>query len=221
MIANPASQRIALVLTLCASQSACSLLFPTEAGESLAHYDAAAPSEAAPAPEFQLTDIDGNDVALQDLLGKKPLVLQLGSYSCPVFRYRRFDIQKLQREFGGRVEFVVIYTQEAHPIDAINPYADRIWNPVINKVAGVNVPEHTSAGQRRAQASQAFESMELDSRFLVDKMNNSVWRRYGAAPSAAYVIDLQGVVRLRQAWVEPKGIRETLLEILAEQDSST
>jgi hypothetical protein len=221
MIANPTLQRIALLLALCASQSACSLLFPTEAGESLAHYDAAAPLEAALAPDFQLTDIDGHDVALQDLVGRKPVVLQLGSYSCPVFRYRRFDIQKLQREFAGRVEFVVIYTQEAHPIDAINPYADRIWNPVINKVAGVNVPEHTSAEQRATQASQAFESMELDSRFLVDDMENSVWRRYGAAPSAAYVIDLQGIVRLRQPWVHPGEIRETLIEILAEQDSGT
>jgi len=201
---------------LCASQSACSLLFPTEAGESLSHYDTEAPLQAAPAPEFQLTDIDGNEVALQDLVGEKPVVLQLGSYSCPVFRYRRFDIQKLQRDFADRVAFVVVYTQEAHPVDAINPYADRIWNPVINKVAGVNVPEHTSAEQRRAQASQAFELMELDSRFLVDNMDNSVWRRYGAAPSAAYVIDLQGDIRLRQPWVYPREIRKTLNKILAE-----
>jgi len=216
MIAKPACQRIAIVMLLCASQSACSLMFPTEAGESLSHYDAAAPLQAAPAPDFQLTDIDGNAVALQDLVGERPLVLQLGSYSCPVFRYRRFDVQELQREFAGRVDFVVVYTQEAHPIDAINPYADRIWNPMINKVAGVNVTEHTSAEQRRAQASQAFELMELDSRFLVDSMDNSVWRRYGAAPSAAYVIDLQGVVRLRQPWVYPKEIRKILNEILAE-----
>lgn len=216
MIANPTCQRIALVLMLCASQSACSLLFPTEAGESLSHYDTEAPLQAAPAPEFQLTDIDGNEVALQDLVGEKPVVLQLGSYSCPVFRYRRFDIQKLQRDFADRVAFVVVYTQEAHPVDAINPYADRIWNPVINKVAGVNVPEHTSAEQRRAQASQAFELMELDSRFLVDNMDNSVWRRYGAAPSAAYVIDLQGDIRLRQPWVYPREIRKTLNKILAE-----
>jgi len=216
MIANPTCQRIALVLMLCASQSACSLLFPTEAGESLSHYDTDAPLQAAPAPEFQLTDIDGNEVALQDLVGEKPVVLQLGSYSCPVFRYRRFDIQKLQRDFADRVAFVVVYTQEAHPVDAINPYADRIWNPVINKVAGVNVPEHTSAEQRRAQASQAFELMELDSRFLVDNMDNSVWRRYGAAPSAAYVIDLQGDIRLRQPWVYPREIRKTLNKILAE-----
>lgn len=216
MITNSTRLRIVLVLMLVAGQSACSLLFPTEAGESLSHYDATAPVESAPAPDFELLDLDGNTVALHDLVGERPVVVQLGSYSCPVFRYRRFDVQELQRDFTGRVDFVIVYTQEAHPVDAISPYADRIWNPMINKVAGVNEPEHKSAEQRRLQASRAFELMEIDSRFLVDKMDNSVWQRYGAAPSAAYVLDLQGIIRLRQAWVYPKEIRKTLNEILAE-----
>lgn len=208
--------RIITVLLIGAAQSACSLLFPTEAGESLAHYNAAAPAESEPAPDFELFDLDGNKVALQDLVGDQPVVVQLGSYSCPVFRYRRFDVQELQRDFAGRVYFVVVYTQEAHPVDAINPYVDRIWNPVINKVAGVNVPEHTSLEERRAQAALAYELMELDSRFLIDDMENSVWQQYGAAPSAAYVLDLEGTVRLRQPWVDPSEIRKTLDEILSE-----
>ena len=199
---------------LCASQAACSLLFPTEAGESLSHYPAAAPVEAAPAPEFTLTDLDGNNVSLRDLVGKKPVVLQLGSYSCPVFRYRRFDVQKLQREFAGRVDFVVVYTQEAHPFDGNNPYTDKVWNPLINKVAGVNISKHTSLEQRRAQAATTFDLVDLDSLFIVDGMNNSVWEQYGAAPSAAYVIDLDGNIYLRQPWVYPKEIRKALLELL-------
>ena len=208
--------RLAFVVTLLLSQTACSLLFPTEAGESLSHYDGSAPQQAEPAPGFTLYDIDGNQVMLADLVGKKPLVVQLGSYSCPVFRYRRFDMQELQREFVDRVDFVVVYTQEAHPVDAINPYEDRIWNPVINKVAGVNVAEHKTAEERQRQASMAFDAMELDSRFLVDSMDNSVWRQYGAAPSAAYVIDVHGIIRLRQPWVYPREIRKVLLELLSE-----
>jgi hypothetical protein len=204
------------MLFICASQSACSLLFPTEAGESLSHFDATAPAESAPAPDFELVDIDGKQVTLRDLVGEKPVVVQLGSYSCPVFRYRRYDVQELQREFAGRVEFVVVYTQEAHPVDSINPYVDRIWNPLINELAGVNVPEHKSAEQRRAQASATFDRVNLDSRFLVDSMDNAVWQQYGAAPSAAYVIDLQGNIYLRQPWVDPKEIRKALIEILAE-----
>lgn len=212
----PKVQRVFVLLLVCASQTACSLLFPTEAGESLSHFDATAPAVAAPAPDFELTDIDGNDVALHDLVGDKPVVVQLGSYSCPVFRYRRFDMQELQREFLGRVDFVVVYTQEAHPVDSINPYVDRIWNPVINKVVGVNLPEHKSAEQRRTQASATYDLVELDSLFLVDGMDNAVWRQYGAAPSAAYVVDLQGNIYLRQPWVYPKEIRKALNEILAE-----
>ena len=209
-------RRILVLLLVCTSQSACSLLFPTEAGESLSHFDASAPAESAPAPDFELVDIDGTKVALHDLVGEKPVVVQLGSYSCPVFRYRRFDMQELQREFADRVDFIVVYTQEAHPVDSINPYADRIWNPLINKVAGVKLPEHKSLEQRRAQASATFDLVGLDSRFLVDGMDNAVWQQYGAAPSAAYVLDLQGKIYLRQPWVYPKEIRKALHEILAE-----
>ncbi|MDH3336273.1 MAG: redoxin domain-containing protein [Gammaproteobacteria bacterium] len=212
----PANPRLALLLFVCAGQSACSLLFPTEAGESLSHYDVTAPSEAAPAPEFQLADIDGNEVALYDLVGEKPVVVQLGSYSCPVFRYRRFDVQKLQREFAGRVDFVVVYTLEAHPFDGINPYEARVWNPLINRAMGVHVPEHKSLDERRARAAATSAAVELNSRFLVDGMDNAVWRQYGAAPSAAYVLDLQGIIRLRQPWVYPKEIRKVLNEILTE-----
>ena len=210
------SLRIALIILVAATQSACSLLFPTEAGESLSHYDSMAPVQSEPAPDFELTDIDGNSVRLADLVGEKPLVIQLGSYSCPVFRYRRFDVQELQRDYTGRVDFVVVYTQEAHPYDAINPYEDRVWNPVINKVAGVNVPEHKSAEERRHQASLAHEAMELRSRFLVDAMDNRVWKQYGAAPSAAYVVDVHGIIRLRQPWVNPAEIRKTLDTLLSE-----
>jgi hypothetical protein len=181
--------RILIALLLLASQSACSLLFPTEAGESLSHYDETAPQQFESAPDFELISIDGETVKLQDILGERPVVVQLGSYSCPVFRYRRFDMQKLQRDYADRVHFVVVYTQEAHPVDAINPYVDRVWNPLINKAAGVNVAEHKTLEQRQAQAILAFDAMELNSQFLVDDMDNSIWLRYGAAPSAAYVVD--------------------------------
>ena len=208
--------RITIVILALLSQSACSLLFPTEAGESLAHYDSAAPQQAQPAPGFELTDLDGNTVRLADLVGDRPLVVQLGSYSCPVFRYRRFDMQALQRDYAARVDFVVVYTQEAHPVDAINPYEDRVWNPLINKVAGVNLAEHQSLEDRRLQASAAYDAMQLNSRFLIDGMDNAVWRQYGAAPSAAYVVDVHGIIRLRQPWVYPREIRTVLEELLAE-----
>lgn len=75
--------------------------------------------------------------------------------------------------------------------------------------------QHQSAEQRRAQASSTLENLNLDSRFLVDSMDNAVWQQYGAAPSAAYVLDLQGKIYLRQPWVYPKEIRRALNEILA------
>ena len=207
-------RRIAVTISLCLILPGCSLLFPVEAGDSLSHYAETAPAEADLAPDFTLAGLDGEEVSLGDLVGDKPVVLQLGSYSCPVFRYRRYDMQELQQEFAGRVEFVVVYTQEAHPYDANNPYTDKVWNPLINKVVGINVAKHLSLEQRRNQAVVAYDLVNLESLFVVDDMDNSVWQQYGAAPSAAYVIDLDGRVYLRQPWVNPSEIRDKVIELL-------
>lgn len=61
---------------------------------------------------------------LSAIIGEQPVVLQLGSHSCPVYRYRRFDIFALQREYADRADFVVVYTQEAHPVRSDSPYRD-------------------------------------------------------------------------------------------------
>ena len=45
-------------------------------------------------------------------------------------------------------------------------------------------------------------------------MNDAVWKAYGRAPSAAFVIDQSGVIALQLPWVDPKPIANTLDELL-------
>src|ERR1051326_8155393 len=40
-----------------------------------------------PAPDFELADLDGNWLRLSDLRGR-PVVLEFGSYTCPIFSDR-------------------------------------------------------------------------------------------------------------------------------------
>ena len=47
-----------------------------------AKYDALAPKSGDPAPDFQLSDIDGDhSVRLSDFQGKKPVALVFGSFT--------------------------------------------------------------------------------------------------------------------------------------------
>lgn len=203
-----------LLLLAALAISGCALLFPTEPGESLAHFPAQAPQAGEPAPDFQLRDLSDVTMHLADLIGDRPIVLQLGSHTCPVYRYRRFGMRDLQAEFADRVHFLVVYTLEAHPTGAPSPYSEKEWRPLINRITGVDVPRHASMADRLSQAGRSTRTLEIGSRVVVDRMDDRVWRDYGAAPSAAFVIDRDGRIALSQAWVNPGQIREVLLELL-------
>lgn len=206
-----------LCVAAAALNSACAMLFPTEAGTSLAHFHDLAPPPGGPAPEFTLTDTAGNQVSLEQVVGHKPVVIQLGSYTCPVFRYRRFAMQPLRERYRERVAFLVIYTQEAHPVGAPSPYRDEEWVPWINRLARIDVGQPPDLAARIDQARFARQAMDANVRFLVDGDDNAVWRSYGAAPSPAFVLDRSGRVVLRQPWVEPGEIERTLERLLADQ----
>ena len=212
--------------------SACSSLFPVNAGKSLAQFPDVAPKPGERAPDFVLTDLQGEPQELNELIGTQPIVLQFGSYTCPVFRYRRFDMQPLREKYEDQVTFLVVYTQEAHPNGAPSPYtknepvkipdkgsgadaqANKQWVPLINRLSRVNKGQTTSLQARTEQASQARRAMKSNAVFLVDDVDNRVWQEYGQAPSSAFLIDLDGNVVLRQPWVNPKPLSEAIDQLL-------
>ncbi len=203
--------RILLLGTLVMFASGCATLFPVEAGEGLAHFATQAPSVGEAAPELQARRLDGTPVQLSDILdGKRPVVLQLGSHSCPVYRYRRFDIAKLQHEYADDVAFVVVYTVEAHPEGSKSPYREGEWLTNINRITRTRVKQPESTEARIAQAIWSTEKLERNDLVVVDTFEDRTWQRYGAAPSAAFVLDAGGDIVLRQPWVEPDGIRRAL-----------
>ncbi|XP_046861517.1 thyroxine 5-deiodinase-like [Xenia sp. Carnegie-2017] len=57
-------------------------------------------------------------VRLLDLLqAERALVVYFGSCSCPVFRNKLKEFGVLAQDFSDIVDFVVVYIEEAHPID--------------------------------------------------------------------------------------------------------
>ena len=207
------SRLFLLLLVSCLAVGGC---FPHHAGPRLAHFDQTAPAIGDPAPEFTLTDLNGQPVELAELVGEKPIVLQLGSHSCPVYRYRRFSMRGLYEEFRDRVHFLMVYTVEAHPVGSKSPYAEGEWDTWWNRLTGVRVQQPPDHEHRRDQAIASSERLKIEPLYLVDDMDDAVWRSYGAASSPAFVIDLDGRVAARQVWVEPKEIKRVLDRLLAE-----
>lgn len=188
--------------------------FPHRPGPRLAHFADRAPAVGEPAPDFELMDLAGRTVKLSDLIGEKPIVLRFGSHSCPVYRYRRFSLEPLIETYRDRVNFLTVYTLEAHPVGSKSPYDDGEWVSLPNRVTGVFVEQPQTADARLEAARFSHDKLELPEPMVVDDMANSVWQAYGEASSPAFVIDRRGRIALRQAWVAPKEIRRVLDELL-------
>jgi hypothetical protein len=212
------SARCLLLVLMMATASGCSTLFPKKAGASLAHFPAEAPSLGAAGPDASLWTLQGEPVRLSERVGKRPLVIQLGSYTCPVFRYRRFYMEPLYETYRGRVDFLVIYTQEAHPVGSWSPYRDEEWVSLPNRLTRVLIPQPPTLQARIERAAQTRTLLVSTPEYLVDGMDNAAWRSYGRAPSAAFLIDREGRVRLHQPWVEPKGLDKAIEQLLAETE---
>ena len=193
--------------------------FPRSAGPRLAHFESQAPALGAPAPLFSLLDTEGRSVSLESLIGERPVVVQLGSHSCPVYRYRRHWMDDLVAQYEDRAHFLVVYTLEAHPEGSKSPYAEGEWNPWINRITGVHIAQPGSFEQRQQQAAQSRQELALAATVLVDEMSNEVWQRYGGAASPAFVIDLQGRIAARQVWIDPAELRRVLDRLLSPSDA--
>ena len=188
--------------------------FPHEAGPRLAHFDAMAPQPGERAPDFTLNDVDGRKISLSKLVGDKPIVLQLGSHSCPVYRYRRFSMESLRKKYAGRVHFQLVYTLEAHPAGSKSPYDEGEWLTWWNRLTDVRIRQPRTPAERADVARMSRKTLSLKYPVAVDVMDNRVWRDYGAASSPAFVIDRQGKIALRQVWLDPEGIDAVLDRLL-------
>jgi hypothetical protein len=157
-----------------------------------------------------LETLEGKPVQLQEYVGKKPVVLELGSYTCPIFREKHSAMEKLYSKFGGQAEFLVLYTLEAHPKRDPSPYTGVEWVTEPNEAQGILYRQHQTETERLSVAEKAREGLNIRMPILVDDFENSTWEAYGRAPNAAYLIGKDGRVKIRQGWFEPREFEEAL-----------
>ena len=58
----------------------------------------------------------------------RPLILNFGSLTCPVFRQRLTEYSQLEREFKDVADFVLVYIEEGHPTDGWQLKVCTVWN---------------------------------------------------------------------------------------------
>ena len=95
-------------------------------------------------------------------------------------------MERIYRRFQDRVEFLVIYVQEAHPTDG--------WQTDSNIAEGVLFRQHQSYDEREQVAQTCSLDLHMSIPILVEEMDNKIDEAYGAAPERLYLIGADGSV---------------------------
>ncbi len=156
------------------------------------------------APNFHLGTVDRKEeVEFASLMGKKPVVLVLGNFTCGPFRALYPDIESIHRRHKKDAEFLMVYVREAHPVDG--------WKMEQNERLGVSVKQPLTLGERTKVAGQFCTKLKPAMRVFVDELDDRVGNLYSGMPGRLYVIDANGKVAY-QSGRGPFGFRAGEME---------
>ena len=148
-----------------------------------------------PAPDGTVVTMDGKIASLSDYFSGpapfSPLLLNLGSYTCPHHRKRIGQLHGLMERWEGRgVRFLTVYTAEAHPSDG--------W-----ELPGQYEQDEEYSGNpddfcfyyaksledRGAMAQWLIEKKNFRMPVVLDSMENTLLAAYNSWPIRLYIID--------------------------------
>lgn len=137
------------------------------------------------APNFSLSSDDGSKkVSYSSFKGKLPVVLIFGSYSDPTLREKSKEIESLYKKYKSHAQFLFVYIREAHPSDGFQ--VDK------NRTDGIDIKDPQSISERSKLAHTACKKLGLTMPCLVDDMEDSTNKAYGAWPLRFLIIDKNG-----------------------------
>jgi len=139
------------------------------------------------APAFELFTPDKKKtIKLADVVGKKPVVLVFGSFTCPPFRRLYKEVEEVAQRHKKDVEFLLVYVREAHPTDG--------WRMKLNDKLGVSVAQPKTPDERCDVAGKCQKMLKASMPLVVDDLDDKVGHAYSGMPARLYVIDPKGKV---------------------------
>lgn len=148
------------------------------------------PQPGDPAPDFQLSTHDGQQtIRLAEVIGKKPVVLVFGNFTCGPFRSMYPEVDDIARRYRERAIFLGVYVREAHPTDG--------WSMESNNKVGVQVAQPKTFAERTGVATQCYSRLKPSIPLLVDDITDTTGNAYSGMPARLYVIDTAGRVAFK------------------------
>ena len=93
-------------------------------------------------------------------------------------------MEEVYNRFHDRVEFFMVYVQEAHASDR--------WQVESNVLDNVLIKEHQTYEEREGAASACSLDLHMSIPVVVEEMDNGVDEAYAAAPDRLYFVGTDG-----------------------------
>ncbi|GFE63877.1 deiodinase-like protein [Litoreibacter roseus] len=129
--------------------------------------------------DAELRALGGQTVHLSDYLNDRPLVLETGSMTCPMYAQSVPPMMKLMEKYP-QLDHVLMYVREAHP--------------------GELQPQHRTEAEKIDAAKKTKRRYGDERTILVDDVNGSAHRFYGTMPNSIFVIAPDGTIVFRSIW---------------------
>lgn len=170
------------------------------------------------APDFELRPLGGGEpIRLSDRIGRKPIVLVFGNFTCGPFRSMYPSVEAVYERQKENADFLMVYVREAHPTNG--------WAMKSNEKAGVAFAQPTTLDERRAVAEQCAAKLNPTMPLLVDDVNDAVGNAYSGMPARLYVIDTEGKVAYKSGrgpfGFKPEEMEQALLMLRFEEAAKT
>lgn len=179
---------------------------------------ASAPTRADRAIDFELRDVDGTPHRLSELLATRPVWLQTGSYTCPVYQNAvASGLNPLAARsnaagpYAEQIHFVHVYTVEAHPPAEYSPYGS-------TREFEVSIFPQPLTYLARVENARAMRPLIEEGILVVDALeptaagSNPIWCTYATCPACSFLIGRDGVIHevLERTSMSPDALSEAL-----------
>ncbi len=186
---------------------------PNTSAEADSHwdqFDARAPLVGEVVPDFSLTNLSGDMVALSQVLQKGPVLILGGSVSCPRFRHEVLPALKRLEQMldsaspkpGTTLQILLVYTREAHPAIDPSPYTSgKQWTTQENVNDSILVRQARTTAARGALARAFSDRLEFaPEHIVVDSTSDEIWAQLGSVPAPLYLLDAAGRLVMKESW---------------------
>ena len=143
------------------------------------HFSGAALKVGEPFPNFELPTTAGGTHEYNRDSGR-PLLVVTGSITCPMTASAMPVLRGLHAQFGDKVDFVTLYTREAHP--------------------GENFPQPATLEEKSAHAAAMKREYDVPWTMVVDSLDGKLHKALDAKPNDAYLVNDHGIIVFRSLW---------------------